>query len=168
MDLDATGILASPAVPPEKGDQPMSRSRRRNGGLRKRCGCPRKVWPKCSHSWHMNYKPRGGPHYRISLDREAGKHLESKSDAETVAARVRVAIDDGKFRQVDPAPVAEIVSAPIDTLETYARGWLRTEQRHSISRRARCASTRTTLRITCSHCSGRDRSPRSRARTAGS
>ena len=38
----------------------MKHGRRHNGGLRKRCGCPRKVWPKCPHSWHFNYKPRGG------------------------------------------------------------------------------------------------------------
>jgi integrase len=124
VTVDSEATISAPAIASEKGNQPMRR--RRNGGLRKRCECPRKVWPKCPHSWHLNYKPRGGPHYRISLDREAGKHLESKSDAEIVAARIRVAIDDGKFRQADPVPVAESITASIDTLETYARGWLRT------------------------------------------
>lgn len=119
-------MIPASAIPPKKGNQQMNRSRRKNGGLRKRCGCPRKVWPKCPHSWHLNYKPRGGEHYRVSLDREVGEHIESKSDAEIVAARIRVAIDDGKFRQAPATLIAETVAAPIDTFETYAREWLRT------------------------------------------
>ncbi len=104
----------------------MSRSRRRNGGLRKRCGCPRKVWPKCPHSWHFNYKPKEGPHYRISLDRELRKHIDSKSDAEIEAARIRVAIDEGTFRvaeQQQNEPSTEVLNA-------YAREWLRTSVGH--------------------------------------
>ena len=43
-------------------------NRQRNGGLRKICACPRRQWPKCRHSWYLNFKLRGGPAYRLSLD----------------------------------------------------------------------------------------------------
>ena len=69
-------MIVHPAIVPEKGEQPMTRTRHRNSGLRKRCGCPRKVWPKCPHSWFLNFKPRGGPPYRLSLDRELGRRVE--------------------------------------------------------------------------------------------
>src|SRR5437016_5639699 len=70
-----------------------------NAGLRKICGCARSKWPKCSHGWHFNYKPRGGKSWRLSLDREVGHHVDSKSDARTEANKIRSAIDAGTFRQ---------------------------------------------------------------------
>jgi integrase len=76
----------------------MTRARHRNSGLRKRCRCPRKVWPKCPHSWFLNFKPRGGPPYRLSLDRELGRHVNSKNEAEATATRIRAAILTGTFR----------------------------------------------------------------------
>jgi hypothetical protein len=32
---------------------------RQNGGIRKRCGCPRVSWLRCSHPWHPNYSYQG-------------------------------------------------------------------------------------------------------------
>ncbi len=52
--------------------------RHHNHGLRKICGCPRRLWPKCDHGWHLNFK-HAGTHYRFSLDRHAGRHLTSKA-----------------------------------------------------------------------------------------
>ncbi len=94
--------------------------RSRNGGLRKRCGCPRKVWPKCPHGWHLNYKPKGGPHYRLSLEREAGKQIGNKTDAIAEAERIRTAIRKGTFRPT-PAPA----TAPVLTLtfRAFAEVW---------------------------------------------
>ncbi len=54
--------------------------RHHNHGLRKICGCPRRLWPKCDHGWHLNFK-HAGTHYRFSLDRHAGRHLTSKAEA---------------------------------------------------------------------------------------
>ena len=71
--------------------------RHRNNGVRKRCGCRRKDWPKCPHGWQWNFKPRGGKHWRLSLDVELGQHVGSKSEAETKAARIKVAILAGTF-----------------------------------------------------------------------
>ena len=56
----------------------------RNHGLRKRCGCPRTKWPKCAHGWHFNFSWKGVSH-RLSLDRECGRHIESKTEAQAEA-----------------------------------------------------------------------------------
>jgi len=97
-------------------------SKHRNHGLRKLCGCSRKNWPKCPHPWHFNFKHRG-VHHRLSLDRYIGHRIDSKTEAETEAERLRLAIKDGTFpARTDPIPpVAE-------TLETYALAWLRTSE----------------------------------------
>ena len=70
--------------------------RHRNHGLRKICGCPRRNWPKCPHGWHFNFKWKG-VHYRLSLDRETGRRMTSKTQAETEADRLRHAIREGTF-----------------------------------------------------------------------
>jgi hypothetical protein len=59
--------------------------RHMNHGLRKVCRCPRRQWAKCEHPWHFNFKPKGGPAYRFSLDSELGRHIESKTEAEAEA-----------------------------------------------------------------------------------
>jgi integrase len=79
-------------------------TRHHNDGLRKVCGCSRRSWSNCSHSWHFNYKPRGGPAYRLSLDRELKTNIDSKSDAITAANKIRAAIDAGTFRQNSSTP----------------------------------------------------------------
>ena len=66
------------------------RARNRNQGVRKRCDCRRKDWPKCPHSWYFNFKAKNGPHYRLSLDREVGRHIDSKSTAIAEAERMNI------------------------------------------------------------------------------
>jgi hypothetical protein len=73
--------------------------RQRNHGLRKICGCRPAAWPKCPHTWHINFKPRGGPHYRLSLDVECGRHIDSKTEAEKVATTIKAAIVAGTFEK---------------------------------------------------------------------
>jgi integrase len=103
----------------------MTKRRHQNGGLRKVCGCPRRTWPKCRHGWHLNYKPRGGPAYRLSLDVEAGTHLASKTEAAKLANTIRTQIDDGTFRRRGDAPPRETSPATADAItltklgETY-------------------------------------------------
>ena len=75
--------------------------RHTNHGLRKICGCPRRTWPKCAHPWHFSFTWGGTP-YRFSLDRQLGRHLDNKTEAETEAEHIRQAIRDGRFGQ--PAP----------------------------------------------------------------
>jgi integrase len=63
----------------------------KNNGFRKVCGCSRKKWPVCPHAYNVNY--RG---VRISLDEEAGRHLEYR-DAQELANTIRGEIDAGTF-----------------------------------------------------------------------
>ena len=95
-------------------------TRHHNAGLRKRCDCPRRTWAKCPHPWHVNFSHRG-VHHRLSLDRYLGRRVTSKTEAQTEAARLRLAITDGTFPSTRTDPVVE-------TLETYARDWLRTAE----------------------------------------
>ena len=77
--------------------------RHHNHGLRKICGCPSRLWPKCDHGWHLNFK-HAGTHYRFSLDRHAGRHLTSKAEALAEADVLRTAVRAGNFGRSMPAP----------------------------------------------------------------
>ncbi len=88
-----------------------SSTRHRNDGLRKLCDCQRRHWPKCSHSWHFNFKLKGAAGYRFSVDSEAGKRIDSKTAAEALADGWRTAIRAGTFtRRHDAVPVNEPAS----------------------------------------------------------
>src|SRR5258708_1501282 len=91
-----------------------------NVGLRKRCPCPRRRWPTCQHSWHLNFKPKGGPPYRISLDREVGRHIEGKTEAQAEATRIRAAILAGTFRST-PTIRATVERPSSDARPTFAQ-----------------------------------------------
>jgi integrase len=85
--------------------------RKQNGGVRKRCACARRLWPKCPHSWHFNFKWKG-VHHRLSLDREVGHPITSKSEAMAEADRLRSAIRSGEY----PRPVMESAPATVAPL----------------------------------------------------
>lgn len=91
-----------------------------NHGLRKLCGCSRRKWAKCSHSWYFNFKPRGGQSYRFSVDVEAGKHIASKTEAEALAEGWRLAIREGTFTRRGEQPAASAVTDAPLTLEGFA------------------------------------------------
>lgn len=94
-----------------------------NRGLRKVCSCPRRVWPKCPHPWHLNYRWRKRD-YRFSLDRYAGRHIEMKSEAEALADTIRSEIRSGTFGKVkdiaSPEPT-QADEAKERSFETVAR-----------------------------------------------
>lgn len=89
--------------------------RNRNDGLRKLCDCSRRNWPKCSHPWHFNFKRRGGPSYRFSLDAELGKRIKNKEEAKTEAERIRTAIREGTFVRAADRQKTEAAAAPAAT-----------------------------------------------------
>jgi integrase len=96
----------------------------RNDGLRKRCSCPRRMWPKCPDSWHFSFKWKDA-HHRFPLDRYANRHVVSKDDARAEADRLRAAIRDGHFPPAPPdtpsAPSGLTFSAFADLWRTRAR-----------------------------------------------
>jgi hypothetical protein len=144
MGVDDDAMILAPALVPEKGEQPMTRTRHRNSGLRKRCGCSRKVWPKCPHSWFLNFKPRGGPPYRLSLDRELGRRVESKSEAESAATMIRAAILAGTFHVSTSTTNAAASLTFGDVAVRYLDAYVRSRLRPRSFEQA-MATTRTTL-----------------------
>ena len=91
--------------------------RQRNHGLRKRCGCPRTGWPKCTHGWHFNFRWKGVS-YRLSLDRECGRHIGSKTEAQREAERIRLAIREGRYGDLSRAATLDEM-----TFSQFATVW---------------------------------------------
>ena len=75
--------------------------RHRNDGLKKRCTCSRRTWPKCQHGWHFGFH-HGGKEWRYGLDRVATLRGEpkprTKGEAQAWTDRLRGEIRSG----VDP------------------------------------------------------------------
>ena len=91
--------------------------RHRNNGLRKRCDCPRTKWSKCPHGWHFNFRWKGVNH-RLSLDRECGRHIESKTEAQGEVERIRLAIREGKYGGQNPRVALDEL-----TFDQFAAVW---------------------------------------------
>ncbi len=105
---------------PADGKEGRMPTRNRNQGVRKRCDCKRKDWPRCPHSWYLNFKAKNGPHHRLSLDREVGRHIDSKSTATAEAERIRTAIRSGTFR---PALTSSPALTSVLTFRAFAEVW---------------------------------------------
>lgn len=73
----------------------MARAHRH--GLRKICECKPSAWAKCPHAWHFSYRWKG-VRYRCSLDRQLGKPVRLKTDAESAANDFRSEIQAGTFK----------------------------------------------------------------------
>lgn len=99
-------------------------NRHRNNNLRKICGCSRRTWAKCDHPWHFNFRPKGGPTYRFSLDRELGRPIRKKEEAEAARDTLCAAIRNGEYkRQADDA-------GPVLSLLTLRQLFTRHEEGH--------------------------------------
>ena len=95
-------------------------------GLRKICRCSRRRWSDCSHAWHFSFRWKGQP-YRFSMDRYAGAHVGSRSDANGLADQIRTAIPDGTFdprtRDVPPVPQMSMTFRQLTELWTSRYGY---------------------------------------------
>jgi integrase len=72
--------------------------KRTNDGIRKRCACGRRRWPKCPHPWHFSFH-HGGREHRYSLTVLAHARSEppplSKTEAGRWRDRIRAEIASG-------------------------------------------------------------------------
>ena len=98
-------------------------TRHRNDGLRKRCECSRRAWAKCSHPWHFGFK-WNGTHHRFSLDKHLAQRIDSKTEAETEAEKIRIAIREGTFGQ--PAPREDMTLRQL--ADTYLERYVQVER----------------------------------------
>lgn len=93
-----------------------------NDGLRKRCGCPKRNWPKCGHPWHVNFHHDGKEH-RFSLDTIAKARNEprpvSKADALKWRDKLRNEIRDGAFAKAPAAAAAASALLFSDVVKAY-------------------------------------------------
>jgi hypothetical protein len=97
--------------------------KRTNDGVRKRCGCSRRQWPKCAHPWHFSFH-HGGHEYRYSLDTIARARNErpptTKGEAVSWRDRLRGEIRTGTFVDPDaPVPAASVATDGIETRLTF-------------------------------------------------
>ena len=106
--------------------------RHHNGGLQKDCDCPRKAWPKCSHSWELAYQWRG-KRYRVSLDKARGRPLKSKTEAAGYAEQVRLSIRNGTFRA--GVPVFGLTFG--DVLDAYVEKYVQAPGRRESGQRSK-------------------------------
>jgi integrase len=92
--------------------------KRTHDGIKKRCHCPRRQWPKCQHPWHFSFH-HGGVEHRHSLDVVATARGErpprTKADAVKWRDRLRTEIDKGSFAH----PEAPAAPAPADARLTF-------------------------------------------------
>src|SRR5690348_16631649 len=120
---------------------PTTIAREKNRGVRKVCPCDRRRWAKCAHPWHFNFKPKGGPSYRFSLDAEIGQHIASKTEAEALAEDLRTQIRAGTFRRrTDLAPVEAppAVAADVVTLASFGETYFERRGKPAASNERSC------------------------------
>jgi integrase len=97
-----------------------TKKRHTNGGIRKICEHSRRQWPSCPHGWHFSYKWKD-KHYRFSLDRHVGEHIDSKTKAEELAGDLRKAIRAGTFGT--PTPVHDTLTVA-QLLAKYTKDYI--------------------------------------------
>ena len=105
----------------------------RYDGLRKICGCPRRQWPKCRHSFHLAFF-HDGVHHRFSLSRLLGRPVTTYQDARAEADALRTAIRAGTF---PPSPANPVPEPTAETLETFGALWFE----RAVSQTKRSASS---------------------------
>jgi integrase len=113
--------------------------KRVHDGLKKRCDCGKRKWPKCTHGWHFSLH-HGRHEHRYSLDviaRARGEHRPtSKTEAEVWRDRLRSEIRAGKF--VDPAAPPPVSDARLtfgDVADQYLKRHVQTPTRRPRGRR---------------------------------
>lgn len=107
--------------------------KRTHDGVKKRCGCSKRQWPKCSHPWWFSFFYRGTEH-RYSLDKIASARNEpaptSKADAIKWRDRLRNEIRFGTFSELTPPAPAEPTRLTFgDVCEEYLKRYVRVPTR---------------------------------------
>ncbi len=83
----------------------------RNSGIYKVCDCTARKQPTCKHSFYLAFRYRQGKHWRLSLDKIHGSHIEKLTDAKALADDLRGQIRRGAY----PPVVATVAATPATT-----------------------------------------------------
>jgi integrase len=106
--------------------------KRPHDGITKRCECPKKRWPKCSHPWWFGFRYKDRQ-YRFSLDRIASAREQpvptSKSDAIKWRDRLRNEIRSGEFSEAPAAAQPDTRLTFADVCDKYLKGHVQTPTR---------------------------------------
>jgi hypothetical protein len=95
--------------------------RHHNGWLQKDCDCSRKAWRKCAHSWQLAYQWRL-TRYRVSLDKERGRPLKSKTEATMERYRAPDVTIRGTVDGYELTPITPAGGRWLD-IQAEAHGW---------------------------------------------
>lgn len=116
--------------------------RKVHDGIRKRCDCLRRQWPKCAHPWHFSFHHHGREH-RFSLDVVARARGElpptTKGDAVAWRDRLRHEIHAGTF--VDPTvptppPAVDVRLTFGDVADKYLKAHVNVPTRRPAAQKA--------------------------------
>jgi hypothetical protein len=103
--------------------------KRPHDGIKKRCDCPKKRWPKCSHPWWLGFR-FGDRQYRFSLDKIASARQQpvptSKSEAIKWRDRLRNEIRGGEFSEAPTAAPPDTRLTFGDVCDKYLKGHVQT------------------------------------------
>ncbi len=116
--------------------------KRTHDGIKKRCTCAKRQWPKCAHPWHFSFH-HGGVEHRYSLDAIARARSvpppTMKGDAIVWRDRLRGEIRLGTFVDPDappPAPVADTRLTFGDVCDEYEKAHIKAPTRREGARKA--------------------------------
>ena len=109
------------------------RTRNVHRGVSKVCDCGRRLWPKCSHSYYLAFRYLKGKHWRLSLDKIAGTHL-NLSEAQAYADDLRTKIRRGEYPpKPEPQATAPIPTADAIAFADFGRLWMEREREGRIA-----------------------------------
>jgi len=104
--------------------------KRTHDGVKKRCDCSKRRWPKCSDPWWFTFRPK---EYRYSLDKIASARQEpaptSKSDAVKWRDRLRNEIRFGTFAKTTSTPTSDARLTVADVIKEYRTRYVNVPRR---------------------------------------
>lgn len=103
---------------------------RKNPGIFKVCDCPARKQATCKHSYYLAFRFRQGKHWRLSLDKIAGTHIEKIKEARALAEDLRGQIRRGAYPPVAASAAPETPATTANAITFAALGalWIERER----------------------------------------
>lgn len=103
---------------------------RKNPGIFKVCDCATRKQATCKHSYYLAFRYQQGKHWRLSLDKVAGTHIEKIKEAKALAEDLRGQIRRGAYPPVvaPAAPETLATTASAITFTELGALWIERER----------------------------------------